>query len=133
MATSSGSLTLLKAGPVTLQLNMITLLFCWSVTEVLRYGFYAAKVRPDLSVNRKHIHMLGSSCCIATWSAELILHSCELQFCAGVGCHAICSLVASLLYVCDPVSLGSGQRDDNGVPGHAGHPQGAAAQLQHAQ
>lgn len=42
-ATSSGSLTLLKAGPVTLQLSMITLLFCWSVTEVLRYGFYAAK------------------------------------------------------------------------------------------
>ncbi len=43
-ATSTGALTLLKAGPVTLQLNMITLLFCWSVTEVLRYGFYAAKV-----------------------------------------------------------------------------------------
>ncbi len=45
VATSTGALTLLKAGPVTLQLNMITLLFCWSVTEVLRYGFYAVKVK----------------------------------------------------------------------------------------
>lgn len=48
-ATSTGALTLFKAGPVTLQLNMITLLFCWSVTEVLRYGFYAAKVTLSLT------------------------------------------------------------------------------------
>ncbi len=58
-ATSTGALTLLKAGPVTLQLNMITLLFCWSVTEVLRYGFYAVKVEtyPQLHLRSICYHL----------------------------------------------------------------------------
>ena len=43
-AVKNGALKLFTVGNVTLQLNIITLLFCWSATEILRYGFYAAKV-----------------------------------------------------------------------------------------
>ena len=43
-AVKHGALKLFSVGDVTLQLNLITLLFCWSLTEILRYGFYAAKV-----------------------------------------------------------------------------------------
>ena len=43
-ACSRGAVTLFRAGPVVLQTSLVTLLFCWCVTEVLRYGFYAAKV-----------------------------------------------------------------------------------------
>ena len=43
-AAKHGALKLFTVGDVTLQLNLITLLFCWSLTEILRYGFYAAKV-----------------------------------------------------------------------------------------
>ena len=43
-AVKHGALKLFSVGDVTLQLNFITLLFCWSLTEILRYGFYAAKV-----------------------------------------------------------------------------------------
>jgi very-long-chain (3R)-3-hydroxyacyl-CoA dehydratase len=32
-----------KVGPLHLQLNLVTLLTCWCVSEVLRYGLYAAK------------------------------------------------------------------------------------------
>ena len=44
-AVSGGGFTFLKAGPVQLQTSLVTMLFCWCITEVLRYGFYAAKVR----------------------------------------------------------------------------------------
>lgn len=43
-AVKHGALKLFSVGDETLQLNFITLLFCWSLTEILRYGFYAAKV-----------------------------------------------------------------------------------------
>ena len=42
--TSTGSVDLLKLPNVTLSLSMSTLIFAWSVTEVLRYGFFAVKV-----------------------------------------------------------------------------------------
>jgi very-long-chain (3R)-3-hydroxyacyl-CoA dehydratase len=42
-ACSGGAISLLKVGPVHLQLNLLTLLTCWCVSEVLRYGLYAAK------------------------------------------------------------------------------------------
>jgi len=42
-AVKNGALKLFTVGHVSLQLNIITLLFCWSATEILRYGFYAAK------------------------------------------------------------------------------------------
>jgi hypothetical protein len=129
-ATSTGALTLLKADPVTLQLNMITLLFCWSVTEVLRYGFYAVKVKTlltmdlplDIAVHCQHIFCM-----------QLSFRGMTGLFGAGTGHHAIPSPMAALLHICDSVPLGSCQRDDNGVPSHASHPQGAAAQFQHAQ
>lgn len=34
---------------MSLQLSLVTLLFAWSVTEVIRYGFFAVKVRTRLS------------------------------------------------------------------------------------
>ena len=43
-AIKTGSVKLLTVGDFTLQLNLLTLLFAWSTTEILRYGFYAAKV-----------------------------------------------------------------------------------------
>ena len=43
-AIKTGSVKLLTVGDYTLQLNLLTLLFAWSTTEILRYGFYAAKV-----------------------------------------------------------------------------------------
>ena len=43
-AVKHGTLKLFTVGDVTLRLNLITLLFAWSTTEILRYGFYAAKV-----------------------------------------------------------------------------------------
>ena len=43
-AIKTGALKLFSVGGVTLQLSLISLLFCWSATEILRYGFYAAKV-----------------------------------------------------------------------------------------
>jgi hypothetical protein len=43
VACSTGFVSLLKAGPIHLQLNLITLLFCWCCSEVLRYSFYALK------------------------------------------------------------------------------------------
>jgi hypothetical protein len=44
-ACSTGAVTLLSAGPAKLQLNYVSLMLCWSVSEILRYGFYACKVR----------------------------------------------------------------------------------------
>ena len=44
-ACSTGAVTLLAAGPAKLQLNYVSLMMCWSISEILRYGFYAAKVR----------------------------------------------------------------------------------------
>ena len=49
-AVKTGALKLFTIGDVTLQLNLISLLFCWSVTEILRYGFYAAKVTHPTSL-----------------------------------------------------------------------------------
>jgi len=43
VACSTGAVSLLKAGPVHLQLSLVTLLFCWCCSEVLRYSFYALK------------------------------------------------------------------------------------------
>ena len=44
-AVKAGALKLFTVGDITFQLNLISLLFCWSATEILRYGFYAAKVK----------------------------------------------------------------------------------------
>ena len=44
-ACSTGAVTLLAAGPLKLQLNYVSLMMCWSISEILRYGFYAAKAR----------------------------------------------------------------------------------------
>ena len=44
-ACSTGAVTLLAAGPAKLQLNYVSLMMCWSLSEILRYGFYAAKAR----------------------------------------------------------------------------------------
>ena len=43
-ACSTGAVTLLSAGPLKLQLSYVTLMLCWSISEILRYGFYACKV-----------------------------------------------------------------------------------------
>lgn len=49
-AVKAGALKLFTVSGMTFQLNLISLLFCWSATEILRYGFYAAKVKyPRLS------------------------------------------------------------------------------------
>lgn len=48
-ACSTGAVTLLSAGPAKLQLNYVSLMLCWSISEILRYGFYACKVRPRRS------------------------------------------------------------------------------------
>lgn len=45
-ACSMGAVTLLSAGPLKLQLSYVTLMLCWSISEILRYGFYACKARP---------------------------------------------------------------------------------------
>ena len=44
-ACSTGAVTLLSAGPLKLQLSYVTLMLCWSISEILRYGFYACKAR----------------------------------------------------------------------------------------
>jgi len=45
-------------GGVLFQLNLVTLLVAWGISEVIRYGFFAAKVRPvcvkTLVVKAKH-------------------------------------------------------------------------------
>lgn len=40
---STGAVHLFKLGPLDLQLNLVTLLFAWCTSEILRYSFYAAK------------------------------------------------------------------------------------------
>ena len=66
-AVKNGALKLLTVGDVTLQLNIITLLFSWSATEILRYGFYAAKVGmlhlPMPSRHRQTHHVTSASTC----------------------------------------------------------------------
>ena len=59
-AVKEGALKLFTVGDVTFQLNLITLLFCWSTTEILRYGFYAAKAShsPFLG-SAADVHMLS--------------------------------------------------------------------------
>ncbi|KAK9826727.1 hypothetical protein WJX81_002276 [Elliptochloris bilobata] len=42
-ACSTGAVTLLAVGHSKLQLSYVTLMLCWSLSEILRYGFYAAK------------------------------------------------------------------------------------------
>jgi hypothetical protein len=42
--TTTQALTLATVGGVQLQLSLVTLLTAWSITEVIRYGFFACKV-----------------------------------------------------------------------------------------
>ena len=46
--TTSGSVELLRFGQHAVQLNFVTLVVAWSLTEVVRYSFYAVKVRFNL-------------------------------------------------------------------------------------
>ncbi len=43
--TTSGSVELWRSGQHAVQLNVVTLMVAWSLTEVVRYSFYAVKVR----------------------------------------------------------------------------------------
>ena len=69
---STGAVRLLRVGSVSLELNLITLLICWSVTEVLRYGFYACKVTISCVLLYLHIEPVG------TRGAEVWAHVQEL-------------------------------------------------------
>jgi very-long-chain (3R)-3-hydroxyacyl-CoA dehydratase len=42
-ACAGGTISIAHIGPVHLQLNLVTLLTCWCMSEILRYGLYAAK------------------------------------------------------------------------------------------
>lgn len=42
---ASQSLTVLPLGAYSIQLNLMSLLLAWSVTEIIRYSFFAFKVR----------------------------------------------------------------------------------------
>lgn len=58
--TTSGSLTLMSLpNGGSLQLSLITLLSAWSVTEIIRYGFFAVKVRG--------MAWCSAVCCGSTW------------------------------------------------------------------
>jgi hypothetical protein len=73
-AISSGGFTFLKAGPITLQTSLVTMLFCWCITEVLRYGFYAAKVWRCPCI----IHHF------TTWRAHVCMPPSPLRSCTGL-------------------------------------------------
>ena len=47
---ASGGFTVLPLGPFSVQLNLMSLLLAWSTTEIIRYSFFAFKVRPVTSV-----------------------------------------------------------------------------------
>ena len=74
-AVKNGALKLFTVGDVTLQLNIITLLFCWSATEILRYGFYAAKVGmlhlPMPSRHRQTHHVTSADTCFVHLAPSL--------------------------------------------------------------
>ena len=57
--TTSGSVELLRSGQHAVQLDVVTLLVAWSLTEVVRYSFYAVKVRWSVS----HISSGAGQCC----------------------------------------------------------------------
>lgn len=42
----SGGVTIVPLGPYSIQLNLVSLLLAWSITEIIRYSFFAFKVRP---------------------------------------------------------------------------------------
>ena len=73
-ATSTGAVTFFRAGPVVLQTSLVTLLFCWCVTEVLRYAFYAAKVcshsaAPDEPPARCPLHAASGN--LQQWCSQI--------------------------------------------------------------
>ena len=83
-AVKTGALKLFTVGDVTFQLNLISLLFCWSLTEILRYGFYAAKVTQPISLpaqqmvctcsaDNQHYSGLG----IEVYVCRCMLHACQ--------------------------------------------------------
>lgn len=43
--TTSGAVQLFELGPLKAQLNLFTLLTAWSLSEIIRYSFFAVKVR----------------------------------------------------------------------------------------
>lgn len=47
---ASGGITILPLGPYSVQLNVMSLLLAWSITEIIRYSFFAFKVRPVTSL-----------------------------------------------------------------------------------
>ena len=52
---ASGGITILPLGPYSVQLNLMSLLLAWSVTEIIRYSFFAFKVRPVITVQSQPV------------------------------------------------------------------------------
>lgn len=41
---ASDGISILPVGPYSFQLNLMSLLLAWSITEIVRYSFFAFKV-----------------------------------------------------------------------------------------
>ena len=63
---SSRGITILPLGSYSVELNLVSLLLAWSITEIVRYSFFAFKAR---------IYMQANNCTSAerhkTWSLVL--------------------------------------------------------------
>ena len=68
-ATTTQSLELFHVGQHAVQLNFMTLVVAWSLSEVVRYSFFAVKARPIV------IALPYAMCHVAT--LHLTLHVCR--------------------------------------------------------
>ena len=68
---ASEGITLLPLGACSIQLNLMSLLLAWSVTEIIRYSFFAFKVR--LMVSLRYSSACDTADTLMVWSSALVL------------------------------------------------------------
>lgn len=67
---ASQGITLLPLGPYSIQLNLMSLLLAWSITEIIRYSFFAFKVR------MKEAKPRYSSACVVADTLMVVISDC---------------------------------------------------------